>query len=72
MQDILPKLLSLRNLIETIPFLKGEHESVDGLSRWITSLQAKSVTEMLSEEEAAQIKMDIEGVKSSFDTKILS
>ena len=69
---MLPKMQSLKHLISTIPFLKNDIESVEGLSKWIETLQAKRATDVLTEEEAAQIKMEVESVKSSFDNHIIS
>ena len=71
-QDILPKLISLKNLIATIPFLKNDNEACLELKNWVEKLQSMTPTHILSEDDAVQIKMEIESVKSSFDSKILS
>jgi hypothetical protein len=69
---MLPKLVNLKNLIQAIPFMKDDHEAMQGLYEWIKTLQGKSATDTLVEEDGGQIRMELESIRSAFQSHIVN
>ena len=69
--EILPALQELSKALKNFPNLPADYQGIATVSKWETQMNGMKASDSLSEEEARQLKFELEGAMQRFNDIVL-
>ena len=69
--EILPALQELSKALKNFPNLPADYQGITTVSKWETQMNGMKASDSLSEEEARQLKFELEGAMQRFNDIVL-
>ena len=61
MDEILPPLREVQQALQAYPNLPSDYQGLNTVTEWVNKLSALKATDSMSEDDARQLKFDLEG-----------
>ena len=69
--EILPPLRDVHQALQNYPQLPSDYQGLATVSKWLEKMNAMRASDSLSEEEARQLRFDLEGAMQRFNDIVL-
>ena len=70
--ELLPALRDVENALKSYPSLPAGYQGLSMVSTWVNKMSSMKASDSLEEEEARQLKFELEGAMQRFNDVVLS
>ena len=69
--EILPAIRDVHSALNSMPKLPSDYQGVQKVGSWVTKMNSMAASDSLSEDDARQLKFDLESAMQSFNDVVL-